>query len=467
MTLTATYAGDLSRVRLAFTGAPADADYAWFERSTDGITWTTVRGGLTVAITAGAGKLDDYEFTAGVLNTYRVSYVDSAAMSWIGSSGPFTGNNASLAVAYNGSTAVGDLILCLATIRNSGAGVPNQPSGWTTLVDMGNVRLFGKIHDGTAAPTITFTGGVANADTTAQTTTFRNAALTPVGGPAIQTNASAQNIAYPAVTPGSAPSMVVVLGWKQDDWTGSPTIPGFDAELGNISTTTGDDAAAVWWYRAKFTTAQQPAGSFTVTGGGSAISKAATVMFGKRPYSARDTQTITPVLTGVWIKNPSRPSLNIQVDVNDVSAITRSARTEVFDIIGRTNPVVVSDVQSSRSLTLVFTTKTLAEYRDMDARLATGQPIFVQAPGLDEQVPTMYAVIRDITVSKNSMFTEWRQFTLPLVEVAAPGVTIAGDTILWLDVVATYATWADVVTAKSSWSNLQDSIADSGEVIVP
>src|SRR5215203_3485183 len=125
MTLTATYVDDIGRVRLAFSGYSADADYATVERSVDGgITYVPVRGGGTVPITAGAGNLDDYEFVAGVSNMYRVTAIDSAPQQWIGSGGPVTGNNATVTPACSGSTLIGDLVLLYATIRNSGAGVP-------------------------------------------------------------------------------------------------------------------------------------------------------------------------------------------------------------------------------------------------------------------------------------------------------------------------------------------------------
>jgi hypothetical protein len=63
----------LSRVRLSGTALDA-ASTALFERSPNGIRWTTVRGGTDVPITgAGTAALDDYEFSPGVTNYYRVT----------------------------------------------------------------------------------------------------------------------------------------------------------------------------------------------------------------------------------------------------------------------------------------------------------------------------------------------------------------------------------------------------------
>lgn len=72
MSLTATYDPDLSRVRLAGTVLGVAAT-ALFERSSNGVRWTTVRGGGAVPVTAGAAAVDDYEFVPAAVNYYRVT----------------------------------------------------------------------------------------------------------------------------------------------------------------------------------------------------------------------------------------------------------------------------------------------------------------------------------------------------------------------------------------------------------
>lgn len=73
MSLTATYDGVLSRIRLAGTVLGASATYAVFDRTVDGgITYTTIRGGSHVAVTTQLANLDDYEWAPGVATTYRV-----------------------------------------------------------------------------------------------------------------------------------------------------------------------------------------------------------------------------------------------------------------------------------------------------------------------------------------------------------------------------------------------------------
>lgn len=73
MTVSLAYDATLSRVRVSYSGAPADANTVHVERSTDQITWTTVRGGARAALASGSATVDDYEFAANVVNYYRAT----------------------------------------------------------------------------------------------------------------------------------------------------------------------------------------------------------------------------------------------------------------------------------------------------------------------------------------------------------------------------------------------------------
>lgn len=76
-TLTVTYDPTLARVRIAGVDLGA-ADHAVIDRSTNGVAWTTVRGGAAAEVTGGTVRLDDYEFTDGTPATYRLRLYDAA-----------------------------------------------------------------------------------------------------------------------------------------------------------------------------------------------------------------------------------------------------------------------------------------------------------------------------------------------------------------------------------------------------
>src|SRR4051812_29869536 len=72
MALTATFDSQLSRVRLHGDGLTTGTT-AQFQRSSNNVMWTNVRGGSTVTISVtDTADVDDYEFDPNVINYYRV-----------------------------------------------------------------------------------------------------------------------------------------------------------------------------------------------------------------------------------------------------------------------------------------------------------------------------------------------------------------------------------------------------------
>lgn len=62
-----------------------------------------------------------------------------------------------------------------------------------------------------------------------------------------------------------------------------------------------------------------------------------------------ETDQITPTLAGVWLKSLIRPFLNRVVSVRGYGEVTRRSRAGVFDVIGRSYPVAVTDVRDPGS----------------------------------------------------------------------------------------------------------------------
>jgi hypothetical protein len=468
MTVTATYDNTLSRVRLAISAAPASADYAVVDRSTNGVVWTRVRGGDQVALNSGAGQLDDYEFPANVLTTYRVRYVDSAPASLMLAAGGAQAVNASVNPVLPASPQPGDTLILIAAIRNSGVGTVDLPAGWTALGGLGTNFLVAAREwglSGFAAPTVTFTGGVANADTQAFIVGARNTKLPAVSAVA-QLNGSAQDVDSPAFAT-VAGGFMARAGWKQDDGTPG-VVPGPALTLmGLLSSTAGDDAS-LWIAGAiAASSGAEPARTTPMVGGAAAISRAVSFSIPLADFVHEETQTITPSLDRVWIKNVQRPYLNTPVVVTDFSEVTRKSRSGVFPVVGRSYPVAVTELHGSREQMLTITVPTLAEADDLDLRLHTGEPIFVHSPGADCPIATMYAVIGDTAQRRNSKRTTRRYFDLPLTEVAAPSGVIVGITVTYNDVLTAFATYADLLAAEPTYSDVLDRIADPTDVIVP
>jgi hypothetical protein len=470
VSVTLTYDTTLARVAITAT-ALAAADVALIERSTDQVTWTTVRGGEAWPVAAGvfAVTLYDYEFGPGVPNYYRVSGVETGAVTFVAAGASATGNNASVTPALPAGLVVGDAMIILASIRNSGTGTVNTPTGWTLITSSGNVALLGRRYvAGDVAPLVTFAGGVANADTIARMAAFRRADITPaVVNSAL--NGSAQNIAYPGLTMTEDGCAVLVCGWKADDWTSVATLAGM-TEIAETSTITGDDAAQVWDYVIQTTAASIVAGAFVVTGGAAAISRALLTALPHAPWLNQQTATITPALDDVWLVSIARPFLNQAVNVvqNPPVAVTRPARAGVFDIVGRSLPVAVNDVRSSRRWTLLVRAFTAGAADNLDPLLASGDVVLIQVPAdCAASIPHGYVAIGDATVDYHPLRPSNRRYALPCTEVAPPGADVVGAAGTWTTVINTYATWSTELAARSSWADLLTLVGSPSEVIVP
>jgi hypothetical protein len=215
---------------------------------------------------------------------------------YVGIGAASSADNASLTPALPTGLANGDLLLCFASIRNSGTGTVDTPSGWAPLLTSGNCTVLGRyysdgtytyngvVHEAVSAPTVTFTGGAAGATTIAQIAAFRGTHKelgAVLDNSTAQLNGSAQNVAFPGLV-GSTDNVATVLwGWKQDAWTSVATLSGqFFTEISDTSITTGSDASHDIQYReGGFVNAKTfSTTSMVVTGGTSQISRALILM---------------------------------------------------------------------------------------------------------------------------------------------------------------------------------------------
>lgn len=131
-----------------------------------------------------------------------------------------------------------------------------------------------------------------------------------------------------------------------------------------------------------------------------------------------------PAVDAVWLKATEHPELNRTINVVDFSDVERPTRGGVFDVLGRSLPIAVSDVRGSRRYTLDVLAEDDDEAAELEAILATGDTVLLQVPP-DCPVPAMHAEVGDVTVSRTGRRANRRVFSLPLTEVAPPHATWA------------------------------------------
>ena len=220
-------------------------------------------------------------------------------------------DNASVTPTLPAGVQAGDLLLIVASIRSSGTGTPNTPSGYTHMAGWHNLRLYGKIHTGSESnPTVTFTGGSAGDTTSADMIALRGTVADPAEAIidwADYLNTSAANIAYPPLpAPMWDGCVLLAIGWKQDDWTSVAALAGW-TEAFDIFSTTGSDQGLVCDYQIQTTATAIASGSFTVTGGTSQISRALMVVIAP----GRSTLTVTRATNGTAISHAAGDAIEV------------------------------------------------------------------------------------------------------------------------------------------------------------
>lgn len=288
-----------------------------------------------------------------------------------------TASNASVAPPLPAGIADGDILVAIASIRNSGAGAVVTPTGWSKIAESGNLAILGRFYNASVtAPTITFTGGVANADTIGRVVAFRGVspdALTQSVSAAIL-NASAQNITWPALDVPAAAHAVLMSLWKQDDATSIATPAGWTS-IGLTSTTTGDDALQQSYYQIQTAEADIVSGAAVVTGGAAAISRA--ILLALKPAA-----TVTVLEQDTW---PPRVQIT-------VTGLTIGDALGVYRVVAGTRTLLRGALAAVTDTAVVIT----------DAELPFG-------------IPVSYVVVADGTA----------EYATPAVTYTLPGGKVA------------------------------------------
>ncbi|PSK90576.1 hypothetical protein CLV30_1381, partial [Haloactinopolyspora alba] len=179
---------------------------------------------------------------------------------------------------------------------------------------------------------------------------------------------------------------------------------------------------------------------------------------------------ITPDLQGqVWLKSVPRPFLNRPITVRALEETTRPSRTGVFEVVGRSLPVAVTDVRSSRRFALTVVTSTRADAKELDFVLASGDPMFLQVPPdvPELHLSQLHCVLDETTqVRINPHGSGTTFWTLPVIETAAPTPDVHGVTSTWESLIADFGSWQAVVAAFASWADVLDYVGSPESVIV-
>ncbi len=174
-------------------------------------------------------------------------------------------------------------------------------------------------------------------------------------------------------------------------------------------------------------------------------------------HNGTSTITSTPVTVStdrVWLKNPGRPGLNLPVRLAEIPARERPRRQVVFEPLGRSDPIVVSDVLSTARGRVRFVTLTDTEADSLLRSLDSTTVALLQIPG--NRFASRYLVLGRTTeapvagkrwVQSTSWDTEW-------IEVAYPPGGQFGDLNSYAAVREAYPTYAALRAGEANYLDL-------------
>ena len=180
--------------------------------------------------------------------------------------------------------------------------------------------------------------------------------------------------------------------------------------------------------------------------------------------SAISGYVVIPTQNGVgWVKDLTQSALNAQVTIQSLSDVKRPSRQQVYPVVGRPNPVVVSDVLTGRTGTLSLMTTGSTDYQAVLGLLQPGTVLFFQATPAD-YFSDMYFVAGDVTEQRPAQTSTdmTRIWQIDFTEVDSPSgalTTIPGNSYL---AVVSFGTYQELLTTRSTYLSVLDTAYGSG-----
>lgn len=166
-----------------------------------------------------------------------------------------------------------------------------------------------------------------------------------------------------------------------------------------------------------------------------------------------------------WIKDVILGASSSKVQVESMSdVVTPTRQLAVLNVIGRANPIIITDVRQGRTGTLTLTSQTSDDITQIRNLFASGNVLLFQCP-LAANFPDMYFVPGDVTESWNGGYASntVHSFSFPFIEADGPSTSaFVSNGNSWL-LVTQFDNWADVAASRSTWEQVLISPFNSND----
>ncbi len=172
---------------------------------------------------------------------------------------------------------------------------------------------------------------------------------------------------------------------------------------------------------------------------------------------------VTSVSRECWLKHLGDPTLDLQISLTEIPALTYPSQSAEFAILGRSESIAVSSQRSAPQGTLTLRIETLAELQKLRNILADGSMLVLQTP-------TDYALGGSVYVSLGAATEQptvgkvgqpHRRVSIPFTIVGGPSGAGTIVTNTWADVKTNYANWTQVNTPRAglatpTWQQIKE-----------
>jgi hypothetical protein len=493
VSITLTYMGDLSRVRVEATGL-ADG-YVRVERSFNELIWETVRGGVALEVVGGAITVDDFEFDPDVENHYRlvpaVDAVFSAASvdqvngdAWevpagireltfdlfgagaagqIGAPGTQTARGGGGGGAYaQAAVEVSPGEELRLRVGLGGRPILAQNAEWdgrASFVARGGT-LLAQADSGKAPTTAGGAGAGGSADGPASIGDSTNAG--GAGGTRQSSSTAGGGGGGGAAGPGGAGGAGSngASGTGGAGGTGEP--PGGDGGAGGDTGDPGEDGLLAGGGGGG--QGDQEGGDNLPVSGRGGNGRVAVHSW---PAGTPESESITPSLAGqVWLKSVQYPLLNRVVVVTEPGEPGRDARTGIQDVKGRSVPVAQHDIFGAPTFDVELVTDDEQQHRELDLMLAAGGTLLLHTPA-GCHVSGGYVAVMNMAQLRRTRSgrSPRRYWPMQCRVVAKPDAHVIPATLTWATVLRIYGSWSQLIAAHPTWRDLLATVGSPEDLV--
>lgn len=160
------------------------------------------------------------------------------------------------------------------------------------------------------------------------------------------------------------------------------------------------------------------------------------------------------IASNIWLIHPTKPALSMVALCESVPGLTRRGRAGILPILGRADPIAVTDVRLSGSGEVNLTTLTTADAAKLRALVADGAVSLLKLPATWAN-NWMYVVFGDLSEAGLTAGPEpTRDWKLPYTVVAPPAGGSQGAVgASYNELAAAYATYTLLAAGEATYND--------------